>query len=71
MNRTTARIALAPIFAVTLALNGLLVACGNKGDLFLETDQVISDEINQLGESLEELDEESDKKPSKKTDPNS
>ncbi len=50
MNRTTV--------SIVLAASCLLVACGNKGELFLETDQAIADEIKQLDESLDELDKE-------------
>ncbi|MEE9334747.1 MAG: hypothetical protein V3U65_11735 [Granulosicoccaceae bacterium] len=51
MNRTT--------ISIALAVSCLLIACGNKGDLFLETDQAIADEIKLLDESLDELEQES------------
>ena len=61
MNRT--------VVIIALALSFVLVACGNKGDLYLEIDQAITDEIKQLDETLDELDEESDKKATKKAGP--
>ena len=51
MNRTTV--------SIVLAISCLLAACGNKGELFLETDQAIADEIKELDESLRELSAES------------
>ena len=45
--------------SIVLAVSCLLLACGNKGDLFLETDPAIAEEIKLLDESLDELEEES------------
>lgn len=45
-----------------------LVACGNKGDLFLDTNQTVKAEIKQLDDSLDDLDKgqqnETDAEPS-------
>jgi len=43
---------------IVLTASCMLLACGNKGDLFLETDPAITKEIQLLDESLDELEEE-------------
>lgn len=55
------------IISIALSVNVLLVACGNKGDLFLEADNAVAEEIKQLDESLDEIEEDSEN-PSKKKD---
>lgn len=60
MNRT-AQIAV-------LALSFLLIACGNKGDLYLEVDESVTEELNQLDESLDAIDEEAAEKAKKKAE---
>jgi predicted small lipoprotein YifL len=49
-----------------LALSILLIACGNKGELYLEVDEAATEELNQLDQSLEEIDDEAAEKARKK-----
>lgn len=51
-----------------LALSLLLIACGNKGDLYLEVDESVTEELNQLDESLDAIDEEAAEKAKKKAE---
>ncbi len=48
--------------SIVLAVSSLLLACGNKGELFLETDTAITEEIKQLDDSLDEIEADSDTK---------
>ncbi len=50
----------------SVALSLILMACGNKGDLFLETDEATAEELRQLDDSLQELDEDEAEKLRKK-----
>lgn len=47
------KIRIAGVFIVSL----LLVACGNKGDLFLKSETNVDTELEQLDKSIDELDQ--------------
>lgn len=38
-------------------LSLILTACGNKGDLYLESESVVTSEIKTIGDSIDEIDE--------------